>query len=244
MLPILYAFPFSDVKKLGALHASGSVSHLTFRPLFIYNGWACLSGIALFIQLLPGPLGPGAAMSFILGKKVKMTQVWKDQKVIPVTVIKAAGNTVSLIRTHDKDGYSAVQVAMNGTKREFRTDAGSLKEVEVGKQIDVSSFKEGDKVRISGIVKGRGFQGVVKRHGFHGGPRTHGQKDRLRAPGSIGSTAFQRVVPGRRMGGRMGNNRVSQRNVIVVGIDTEKGLLMLKGAVPGAPGGLIEIRKA
>ena len=183
-------------------------------------------------------------MSFILGKKVKMTQIWKDQKVVPVTIIKAAGNTVSLLRTQEKDGYSAVQIAMSGKKREFRAEAGFLKEIEVGKQIDVTSFKEGDKVKVSGLVKGRGFQGVVKRHGFHGGPRTHGQKDRLRAPGSIGSTAFQRVVPGRRMAGRMGNNRVSLKNVIVAGVDAEKGLLMLKGAVPGAPGGLIEIRKA
>src|SRR6185312_595687 len=105
----------------------------------------------------------------------------------------------------------------------------------------VELFKEGEKVRVSGITKGRGFQGVVKRHNFGGGPKTHGQKNRYRAPGSIGSTAFQRVVPGRRMAGHMGTERVTIKNLVVAAIDVEKNLIMLRGAVPGAKGGLLEI---
>src|SRR3989339_19810 len=104
-------------------------------------------------------------------------------------------------------------------------------------------FKPGDVIDVSGISKGKGFQGVVKRHGFAGGPKTHGQKNRHRAPGSIGSTAFQRVVPGRRMAGHMGTERGTIKNLKVMGVDKEKNLIFLKGAVPGARGGLLEIRK-
>jgi large subunit ribosomal protein L3 len=186
-------------------------------------------------------------MAFILGKKLKMTQVWKDGKVVPVTVIHAEPNTVSLIRTKEKDGYQAAQIALgaNGkkkktTKREFKTNES----MEKGSSIDVSVFTEGDLVRVSGIMKGRGFAGVMKRHNFRGGPATHGQKNRQRHPGSIGSTAFQRVVPGRRMAGRMGGNRVTIKNLVVAQIDKENNLIMLRGAVPGARGGLIEIVKA
>ena len=106
----------------------------------------------------------------------------------------------------------------------------------------VGNFKEGDKVLVSGIMKGRGFAGVVKLHRFSGGPKTHGQKNRHRAPGSIGSTAFQRVVPGRRMAGHMGVTRVTIKNM-VAGVDKEKNLLFLRGALPGARGGILEIRK-
>jgi large subunit ribosomal protein L3 len=180
-------------------------------------------------------------MSFILGTKVKMSQTWKDNKVIPVTVVRAGGTTVSLRRTKDRDGYDAVQLAHAKKTREFRIagDAAFKK----GDTVEVSAFQEGDRVAVSGTSKGRGFQGVVKRHGFAGGPKTHGQKNRFRAPGSIGSTAPQRVMKGRRMAGHMGSARVTVKNLRVVGIDSEKGLLLLRGAVPGAPGGLLEIRK-
>jgi len=94
-------------------------------------------------------------------------------------------------------------------------------------------FKAGDFVKVTGVTKGKGFQGVVKRHGFHGGPKSHGQKDRLRAPGSIGSTAMQRVVPGKKMAGRMGGNKRSIKNIKVVAIDVEKQIIFLRGAVPG-----------
>ncbi|MBI4086301.1 MAG: 50S ribosomal protein L3 [Candidatus Liptonbacteria bacterium] len=195
-------------------------------------------------------------MSFILGKKLNMTQIWKGDAVVPVTLIQALPNKVSLIKNKERDGYEAVQVALGKKKREFRDKQPSFAKAMEGEQatndkvqykagdmIDVSVFSEGDLVKISGLSKGRGFQGVVKRHGFAGGPKTHGQKNRLRAPGSIGSTAPQRVYPGRRMAGRMGNERVSIKNLLIAGVDKEKNMLMVRGAVPGARGGLLEISK-
>jgi large subunit ribosomal protein L3 len=208
---------------------------------------------------------------FILGKKLNMTQIWQETeakvmkdkkattikvlKVVPVTVIHAEPNSVSLLRTKERDGYEAVQVALaNGktktTKKEFRArarDAGNaaweMANFKLGDKVTVESFAEGDKVFVSGMMKGRGFAGVVKRYNFAGGPKTHGQKNRHRAPGSIGSTAFQRVVKGRRMAGHMGVERVTIKNLAVAGIDKEKNLIFLKGAVPGARGGIVEIRK-
>lgn len=174
---------------------------------------------------------------FILGKKVKMTQVWKENRAVPVTVISATPNSVSIVRTKERDSYEAIQLSFGKTKREFRGHA-DLKE---GDTVSVGSFKEGDVVRVSGYTKGRGFQGVVKRHGFGGGPQTHGQKNRLRAPGSIGSTAPQRVVPGRRMAGHMGMERVTIKNLMVVEVDETKNLLMIGGAVPGHRGTVLEI---
>src|SRR3989344_358110 len=136
-------------------------------------------------------------MTKVLGKKGKMTQIWKEEKEIPVTVIK----------------YDSLP------------EGGEL------------PFKEGEKVKVRGKSKGRGFQGVVKRHGFHGGPQTHGQKNRLRAPGSIGSTAPQRVIKGRRMAGHMGNERVAVRGLEVAQVKVADKLILIKGAVPGARGG-------
>ncbi len=199
---------------------------------------------------------------FILGKKLNMTQLWKETdvkvmkdkkvatvkvlKVVPVTVIHAEPNLVSLLRTKERDGYEAVQVALGKAKKEFREKGEGRREVgkfNVGDKVTVESFAEGDKVMVSGTMKGRGFAGVVKRYNFAGGPKTHGQKNRHRAPGSIGSTAFQRVVKGRRMAGHMGGTRVTIKNLAVAGIDKEKNLIFLKGAVPGARGGIVEIRK-
>ncbi|MBI2888351.1 MAG: 50S ribosomal protein L3 [Candidatus Liptonbacteria bacterium] len=188
---------------------------------------------------------------FILGKKLKMDQIWKDKKVIPVTVIKAAPNTVSLMRTAAKDGYEAVQLALGKYKREFSTKGGFASGGKVpaefpfkkGDVVTVGAFSEGDMVRVSGTTKGRGFQGVVKRHGFSGGPKTHGQKNRHRMPGSIGNTTPQRVIPGRRMAGHMGVDRVTVKNLVVAGVDKEKNILLLRGAVPGARGGFLEIEK-
>ena len=179
---------------------------------------------------------------FILAKKVKMTQLWKENRAVPVTVVSAASNTVSQIRTKEKDGYTAVQVKFGKAKREFRvSEEGTLK---TGDAIEVSVFEKGDKIDVSGIMKGRGFQGTVKRHGFHGGPRTHCQKNRLRAPGSIGSTAPQRVVPGRRMAGRMGGTRVTVKGLKIVSIDKDNKTISIKGAIPGAKGSMVEIRKS
>jgi len=205
-------------------------------------------------------------MGFILGKKLKMSQIFKGDAAIPVTVIQAGPIVVTQIRTKEKDGYEAVQVGFDPTKKkinkslqgqfkklkekdpqtkvnfrhlkEFRTDIENLK---FGDVLTVSQFKEGDIVKVSGLSKGRGFQGVVKRHGFHGGPQTHGQKNRLRAPGSIGSTALQRVRLGRRMAGRMGQDKIILKNLEIADIDAEKNILMIKGAVPGMKGTLVEI---
>jgi len=178
---------------------------------------------------------------FCLGKKIKMSQIWKEQEIIPVTVIKVAPNKISSLKNKEKDGYEAVQLSLNKIRREFRT--ANLNDFKVGDAIDISIFNEGDFIKVSGLSKGRGFQGVVKRHGFRGGPKTHGQKDRLRAPGSIGTAGVQRVVPGRKMAGRMGSDRITVKNLEVVKIDKDSNLVMVKGAIPGRSGGLIEIRK-
>ncbi len=137
-------------------------------------------------------------------KKLKMTQVWKDDAVVPVTVL-----------TLSKEG-----------------DVASL-----------GVFKVGDLVKVTGTSKGKGFQGVVKRHGFHGGPRSHGQKDRLRSPGSIGPTAPQRVLPGRKMAGHMGAARVTVKNLLVADVKPEERTLLVRGAVPGARGSAVIVRK-
>ena len=192
-----------------------------------------------------------------------MTQIWKDDKIIPVTLVQAGPITITQIKLKDKDKYEAVQVGFDATKKKLNKPLkGHLKKMgnfrylkefkpttnnqqpttyKFGDVLTVEQFQEGDKVKVSGITKGKGFQGVVKRHGFHGGPKTHGQKNRLRAPGSIGSTAPQRVMPGRRMAGRMGGARVTIKSSKVAGIDKEKNILMLKGAVPGRRGTLLEI---
>ena len=198
-------------------------------------------------------------MKFILAKKVKMTQIWKGDKQVQVTVVQAGPVTVTQLRNLDKDGYEAVQVGFEkSAKPANKPLAGHLKDlgnfktvkefrvvgtnVNVGDEIAVDQFEEGDKVKVSGLSKGRGFQGGVKRHGFAGGPKTHGQKNRHRAPGSIGSTAPQRVLPGLKMAGRMGQERFSIKNLEIAAIDKEHNLLMIKGAVPGMRGTIIEVR--
>lgn len=141
-------------------------------------------------------------MAKIIAKKIKMTQVWKGERVVPVTVLG------------------------------FKDSSDFLKEL-----------KPGDRLRVSGTSKGKGFQGVVKRHGFHGGPKSHGQKDRHRAPGSIGATAPQRVIKGRKMAGHMGAVRVTVKNMEVAEVKPDEKILMVKGAVPGMRGTSVEIRK-
>lgn len=183
-------------------------------------------------------------MSFLLARKVEMTQIWEGNSVTPVTKVAVPMVTVSQIRTADKDGYVAVQVEESKmkTKREFRIDDAST--FEVGADMSLEEFKPGDIVKIAGYSKGRGFQGVVKRHGFAGvGMASHGQKNRQRHPGSIGSTAPQRVVPGRKMAGRMGNERNTISGMRIVEVDAENRFIYVKGAVPGARNALLEIRK-
>ncbi|MGC8776090.1 MAG: 50S ribosomal protein L3 [Minisyncoccia bacterium] len=183
---------------------------------------------------------------FVLGKKIKMTQIWKDDKVVPVTVVEVQPNKVAYFRTKEKDGYEAICLDLNNKKKEFRLDKLTddekkfLKEKEV---IDVSIFQPGEKVRVSSLSKGRGFAGVVKRHNFGGGPRTHGQKNRWRAPGSIGPTAPQHIFKGRKMAGHYGNERITIKNIEIAAVDPEKNILMLKGGIAGSRNVLVEIRK-
>ncbi len=174
----------------------------------------------------------------MLGKKLEMSQHFADDGVVtPLTIVQAGPLEVTQIKNKEKDGYESAQVSFGKIKKEF--NAESL--LEKGAKIDVSIFAEGDVVKVSGRVKGRGFQGVVKRHGFHGAPKTHGTKHAHREPGSIGAVWPQRVVKGTRMAGRMGGNRVTVRNLRIVKIDAEKNLLYIKGAVPGARGTVLEI---
>ncbi len=194
-----------------------------------------------------------------------MTQLWKENKIVPVTLVAAGPITVTQIRTKENDGYEAVQAGF-GTKKakniskpqlgqfknlgnfqhvkEFKLIAGARQPMvyKVGDILDVSQFQEGESVKVSGKNRGRGFQGTVKRHGFAGGPKTHGQKNRLRAPGSIGATAPQRVMKGKKMAGRMGQERITVKNLKIAGVDKENNILMIKGAVPGMKGTLLEIR--
>lgn len=187
-------------------------------------------------------------MKFLLAKKLEMTQYFDETgNIHPATLLIAEPNKITFIRTPEKDGYSAAQVSfgVDGKKKEFRLAEEDVKNLKADEVIDVSVFGEGDKVRISGISKGKGFQGVVKRHGFKGGPRSHGQKHSEREPGSIGGgggRAGGRVVKGMRMAGRMGSDRITVKNLIVLKVDKGENKILISGAVPGRRGTLIEIR--
>ncbi|MFA4975395.1 MAG: 50S ribosomal protein L3 [Candidatus Paceibacterota bacterium] len=201
-------------------------------------------------------------MKFILGKKENMTEYFsEDGKVFPVTIVRAGPVTVTKVFEKAKDGYNSVQVGF-GVQKEHRITKGSrgamkggfykeLKEFRLkpqdtidskeGDVVDVSIFEVGDKLQISSISKGKGFQGVVKRHGFHGGPRSHGQKHSEREPGSIGGGLRTHVPKGMRMAGRMGSDRITQKNLKVIFIDKENNMMLIKGAIAGKRGTLVEI---
>ncbi|MGC8880688.1 MAG: 50S ribosomal protein L3 [Minisyncoccia bacterium] len=199
-------------------------------------------------------------MKFILGTKEKMTQVFSEKgEIIPVTVIKAGPLKVTQIKTKEKDGYEAVQVGFGKKKKiskpllghlknlgnfrwlkEFKID-GQNSEFKIGDEIKVDIFEVGEKVKVIGTSKGKGFQGVVKRHGFHGSDASHGTKDRLRAPGSIGATHPQHVPKGRKMAGHTGLKRVTLKNVEIIKLDKANNLIYLKGAIPGNRGSLVLI---
>ncbi len=199
-------------------------------------------------------------MKFLLGTKENMTQIFtEDGLVIPVTVIKTGSNVITQVKTSDKDGYKAIQIGFGEKKAKNITkplkghvkelgNFAHLKEVKlvgefnVGDKIEAGTFQEGDKVTVSAISKGKGFQGVVKRHGFKGGRRSHGQKHSEREPGSIGVGGIQRVFKGMRMGGRMGSDRVTVKNLKVARVDADQQLVYIKGAVPGRKGTLVEIK--
>jgi large subunit ribosomal protein L3 len=199
----------------------------------------------------------------IIGRKRGMTQVFGEQGVADsVTVIEAGPCFVTALRTKEKDGYQAVQVGFEESKRLNKPELGHLKSarplrvlrefktsdiasLELGQKLDASVFKVGDQVDITGVSKGHGFAGVVKRHGFKGGPKTHGQSDRHRAAGSVGSTTTPgRVLKGLRMAGRMGNQRVTVQNLAVLQVDPDRNLLVVRGGVPGPNNGLLIIRVA
>lgn len=194
---------------------------------------------------------------FILGQKIGMSQIFgKEGEVIPVSVIEAGPCVVIQIKSSENDGYQAVQIGFGTRKKISKPLVGHLKnlgkfrhlrefkgvaDLKVGDKIGVGIFQEGDRVKVSGVSKGKGFQGVVKRHGFSGGMASHGNKDRLRAPGSIGTSFPEHVRKGRRMAGRMGFDRVSVKDVKIVKVDQENNILAVKGAVPGRRGTLLEI---
>lgn len=182
-------------------------------------------------------------MKFILGKKIGMTTIYDEKGALNVTLLEC-GAKVSRVLEKAKDGYSAIQMEIAKTKnkskkKEFRVDGSELKKDDT---VDVSIFELNEKVIVSGTSKAKGFQGVVKRHGFGGSCASHGHKHDLRAPGAIGSGFPEHVVKGKRMAGRMGGDRVTTKNLKVVFIDKEKNILGIKGAIPGIPGGIVEIK--
>lgn len=193
----------------------------------------------------------------MLGTKGRMTQVFDETGMVhAATIVNAGPLFVTQVKTKEKDGYAAVQVGY-GAQKESRVNKAQRAKMfryysefapdtalEAGASIDVSVFTPGDTVSVSAVSKGKGFQGVVKRHGFHGGPRSHGQKNKERAPGSIGGggRAGGRVIKGMRMAGRMGGERVTVKNLTVLQVDPDTNVLVISGAMPGRPGTLVEIR--
>jgi large subunit ribosomal protein L3 len=205
-------------------------------------------------------------MSGLLGKKIGMTSVFSsDGKLVPVTVVQVGPCVVTQVKTKDSDGYDALQLGFDEKKieklnktiaghlkksggkgfrvlREFRTQQAA--DMEPGATIGVDVFSVGDKVNISGISKGRGFQGTVKRHGFGRGPETHGCRNH-RKPGSIGNSAWPgRVFKGKKLPGHMGTDRVTVKNLTIVDIRPEDNIMLVKGPVPGFKTGILEVRKA
>ena len=203
-------------------------------------------------------------MKFILGTKTGMTQVFDQDGVCQAaTVLKVLPATVSQVKTEDKDGYAAVQLAVGEQKehrvakaqktqfgkavafaREFRPGferEADVDGVEAGAAVDLSTFAAGDTITVSATSKGKGFQGVVKRHGFAGGRRSHGQKHSEREPGSIGSTGNMRVLKGVRMAGRMGSDKITVKNLKVLQVNADENILVVSGAVPGRKGTVVEV---
>jgi len=200
-------------------------------------------------------------MNFILGLKIGMSQIFDEKgNQIPVTLIEAGPCVVTQIKTKDRDDYDSLQIGFLPKKkkvkksekgkeykwlREFRIvkeDKSSFPLFAAAQVIDAGIFQEGERVKISGISKGKGFAGVVKRWGFHGRPSTHGTKHEERTPGSTGTSGVGRVLKGRKMAGRMGGERVTVKNLKIVKVDKDNNLIAVEGAVPGRKGALLEIR--
>ncbi len=204
-------------------------------------------------------------MKFILGTKEGMTQVFAaDGTCHPATILRVSPLTITMVKNEAENGYASVQVAAGDQKdhrvtkaekghlggafkfvKEFRPRKNRSESVtgfEKGQTLDASVFAAGDAVVVSATSKGKGFQGGVKRHGFRGGPGSHGTKHSLREPGSIGATGFGRVLKGTRMAGRMGSDRITVKNLKVLQVNTEQNVLLIKGAIPGRKGALVEVR--
>jgi large subunit ribosomal protein L3 len=202
----------------------------------------------------------------IIGKKIRMTQIFDDAgKVVPVTIVAAGPCMVTQVKTEKTDGYNAVQLGYQELKEKHTTKpiAGHCKkanvppmkylrefrslttpEAKVGDQLNVEIFAAGETVQVVAKSKGRGFQGAMRRHGFSGANKTHGQSDRWRAPGSLGQSSYpSRVFKGLKMAGKMGNDRITLSSAKVVKIDAEKNLLFIKGQIPGSTDSLVEIKK-
>ena len=205
-------------------------------------------------------------MEGIIGKKIGMTRIFNEEGLsIPVTVIQAGPCPVVQVKTGEKEGYDSVQLGFGQKRKNLFTlpllghyakakleprrllkeiRVSSIEGLNVGQEVKVDLFTVGEKVKVTGISKGLGFQGVVRRHKFGGGSKTHGQSDRQRAPGSVGASSYpSRTFKGQKMGGRMGGEKVTIRNLVVAGVDAEKNLLLLKGAVPGKTNSYLTIRK-
>lgn len=199
-------------------------------------------------------------MKFLIGKKVEMSQVFKeDGTVVPVTYLQMGPCTVTDVRTKEKDGYAAIQLGFGTTRhvakaQQARSDAygpvamtrecrvENTDGVQLGDILTVEQFSAGDVVDVVGTSKGRGFAGVVKRHGFHGQDETHGTKDQVRKSGSIGAGGVQRVFKGMRMAGRMGGSQVTVKNLEVVAVDSKNNRIAVRGAVPGARNSTVLIK--
>lgn len=203
-------------------------------------------------------------MRFILGKKIEMTKIQDNNNLlVPVTIIKAGPCYVSQIKDISKDKYNAIQIGFEEIKKinkpqkghlkninkklrylhEFRVAGEEIKKFKIADVIDVSIFKEGDKIDLTGLSKGKGFQGVVKRWRFKGVSRTHGTKHAHRQPGSIGMAGHQKVAKGKKMAGRTGNKTITIKNLQIINIDKDNGLIAVKGAVPGFRNTLLKIFK-
>ncbi len=203
----------------------------------------------------------------LLGKKLGMTQAWDaNNKMVPITVVEAGSNVITQIKNAETDGYTAIQVAYGAIdpRKVNKPDAGHFEKAgvtprrflaeirtldadtyEVGQELGVEVFEVGQVIDVVGTSKGKGFAGHMKRHGFHGVGASHGAHRNHRKPGSIGATTTPgRVFKGTRMAGRMGQDRVTTLNLTIHGIDAEKGLLLIKGAVPGSKGSLVFVRNA
>ena len=199
-------------------------------------------------------------MKVLLARKISMSERFSPTgRRVPVTILEATPNKITQVKTKTRDGYEAVQIG-RGTRRHItRAQAGHLKDlgniptlrevrmptegIERGTELTVAQFATGERVQIVGTSKGKGFQGVVKRHGFHGAPKTHGTKDQLRMPGSIASKRQGAVEKGKRMAGRMGNERITVKGLEVIEVLPELNQLVIKGAIPGGRGTLVMVRE-